>query len=85
MKRVLDDDAAHAMDMDFCNCLGLDAFPDPLEDSAAFEEVFSKTINGPEGMKTLRASIQSIDVAVQRLWAMKACFYAIEAKLSGRY
>lgn len=85
MKRVLDDDAAHAMDMDFCHCLGLDAFPDPLEDSAAFEEVFSKKISGPEGAAMLRASISAIDVEVQRLWAMKACFYAIEAKLMGKY
>lgn len=84
MKRTLDDDLAHSIDAEFCHINGLDD-PDPLEDGEAFEKRIEEDINGPEDLNRIRATISVIDVEVQRLWAMKACFYAIEAKLLGRY
>jgi len=83
MKRTLDDDLAHALDAEFCRTTGLDD-PDPLEDREALEKRIEESINSPEDLKRLRAMISVIDVEVQRLWALKACFYAIEAKLTGR-
>ncbi len=84
MKRMLDDDTAHEMDAEFCRALGIDD-PDPLEDSEAVEKHVGENIKTPEDMKRLRTMISVIDVGVRRLWALKACLYAVEAKLMGRY
>ena len=85
MKRMTDDPEVFEIDREFSHRLGLDQIVDPLEDMAGFEEYHAEHITSEKNFKRLRAMISGVDILIQRLTAVKAGMYAVEARFADKY